>query len=52
MHKLLVSLGLAAALAAVPGAGLAAGEKVSLITPYLSATATAEMVEAFKAKGA
>ena len=43
MHKLLVSLGLAAALAAVPGAGLAAGEKVSLITPYLSPTAPPDL---------
>lgn len=50
MQKLLASLSLATMLAAVSGAALAAGEKVSLITPYLSATATAEMVEAFKAQ--
>jgi ribose transport system substrate-binding protein len=50
MHKFLVSLGLATMLSTVSGAALAAGEKVSVITPYLSATATAEMVEAFKAQ--
>ena len=52
MHRSVVSLGLATMLAAVSGATLAAGEKVSLITPYLSATATAEMVDAFKAQAA
>lgn len=51
MHKLLVSLSLATMFTAVAaGATLAAGEKVSVITPFLSATATAEMVEAFKAQ--
>ena len=50
MHKFLVSLSLATMLSTVSGAALAAGEKVSVITPYLSATATAEMVEAFKAQ--
>jgi len=52
MHKFLVSLSLATMLSTVSGAALAAGEKVSVITPYLSATATAEMVEAFKAQAA
>jgi ribose transport system substrate-binding protein len=51
MHKFLVSLSLATMLAAVPtGAATAAGEKVSVITPYLAATATAEMIDAFKAQ--
>jgi ribose transport system substrate-binding protein len=51
MHKFLVSLSLATMLtAAATGGVLAAGEKVSVITPYLSATATAEMIEAFKAQ--
>jgi ribose transport system substrate-binding protein len=49
MHKFLVSLSLATMLtAASASATLAAGEKVAVITPYLSATATAEMIEAFK----
>ena len=53
MHKLFVSLSLATMLAAAASGGsLAAGEKVSIITPFLSATATAEMVEAFKAQAA
>lgn len=52
MHKYLMSLTLATMFTAVSGAALAAGEKVSLVTPYLSATATAEMVDAFKAKAA
>lgn len=53
MRKFLVSLSLATILTAVAaGATLAAGEKVSVITPYLAATATAEMVEAFKAQAA
>lgn len=51
MHRFLMSLGLATMLtAASAGVVLAAGEKVSVITPYLSATATAEMVDAFKAQ--
>ncbi|MDP1729588.1 MAG: substrate-binding domain-containing protein [Devosia sp.] len=53
MHKFLVSLSLATMLTAASANGaLAAGEKVSVITPYLSATATAEMIEAFKAQAA
>ncbi|MHB1101458.1 MAG: substrate-binding domain-containing protein [Devosia sp.] len=51
MHKFLVSLSLATMfMAACANGALAAGEKVSVITPYLSATATAEMIEAFKAQ--
>ncbi|MHB1109881.1 MAG: substrate-binding domain-containing protein, partial [Devosia sp.] len=51
MHKFLVSLSLATMFTAAGANGaLAAGEKVSVITPYLSATATAEMIEAFKAQ--
>ena len=34
------------------GVALAAGESVSVITPFLAATATGEMVEAFKARAA
>ena len=44
---------LAALLLAAPfcnEAALAAGERVSVLTPYLSAVATAEMVETFKAE--
>lgn len=52
MNKYLLSLTVATMLATASGAALAAGEKVSLVTPYLSATATAEMVDAFKAKAA
>lgn len=51
MRKFLVSLSLATMLAAASvNVATAAGEKVSVITPYLSATATAEMIDAFKAK--
>jgi len=53
MHKTIAVLGLAATLAlGVSSVALAAGEKVSVITPYLAATATGEMIEAFKAKAA
>lgn len=53
MHKVIAALGLAATLAlGVSPAALAAGEKVSVITPFLAATATGEMIEAFKAKAA
>lgn len=53
MQKSLVALGLAAGLTlGVSGAALAAGESVSVITPFLAATATGEMVEAFKARAA
>jgi ribose transport system substrate-binding protein len=41
-----------AALAVSAGAALAAGEKVTVVTPYLSATATAEMIAAFEASAA
>lgn len=53
MHKSIAALGLASILAlGVSSAALAAGEKVSVITPFLAATATGEMIEAFKAKAA
>src|SRR5690349_4949516 len=53
MFKTIAALGLAATLAlGVSPAALAAGEKVSVITPFLAATATGEMIEAFKAKAA
>lgn len=51
MHKSIAALGLASILAlGVSPAALAAGDKVSVITPFLAATATGEMIEAFKAK--
>ena len=51
MHKVIAALGLAATLSlGVSPAALAAGEKVSVITPFLAAIATGEMIEAFKAK--
>ena len=51
MHKSLAALGLASILAlGVSQGALAAGEKVSVITPFLAAIATGEMIEAFKAK--
>lgn len=53
MHKVIAALGLAATLSlGVSPAALAAGEKVSVITPFLAAIATGEMIEAFKAKAA
>jgi len=53
MHKLIAALGLAATLSlGVSSIALAAGEKVSVITPFVSATSTGEMIEAFKAKAA
>ncbi len=53
MHKVIAALGLAATLSlGVSQVALAAGEKVSVITPFLAATATGEMIEAFKAKAA
>jgi len=53
MLKTIAALGLAATLAlGVSPAALAAGEKVSVITPFLAAIATGEMIEAFKAKAA
>lgn len=53
MSKTIAALGLAATLAlGTSQAALAAGEKVSVITPFLSATSTGEMIEAFKAKAA
>jgi ribose transport system substrate-binding protein len=49
MHKLLTSVALSAlVMLAGAGASLAAGEKISVITPYLSAIATAQMIDAFK----
>lgn len=51
MHKSIAALGLASILAlGVSPAAMAAGEKVSVITPFLAAIATGEMIEAFKAK--
>jgi ribose transport system substrate-binding protein len=53
MRKLMTSLTLATALTTVVATGaLAQGERVAVITPYLSAVATAEMVEAFQAQAA
>ena len=53
MHKVIAALGLAATLSlGVSPAALAAGEKVSVITPFLAAIATGEMIEALKAKAA
>jgi ribose transport system substrate-binding protein len=53
MLKVIAALGLAATLSlGVSPAALAAGEKVSVITPFLAAIATGEMIEAFKAKAA
>lgn len=53
MHKSIAALGLASILAlGVSPVAMAAGEKVSVITPFLAATATGEMIEAFKAKAA
>lgn len=51
MHKSIAALGLASILAlGVSPAAMAAGEKVSVITPFLAAIATGEMIDAFKAK--
>ncbi len=53
MFKTIAALGLAATLVlGVSPAALAAGEKVSVITPFLAATATGEMIEALKVKAA
>lgn len=53
MLKSIAALGLASILAlGVSPVAMAAGEKVSVITPFLAATATGEMIEAFKAKAA
>jgi ribose transport system substrate-binding protein len=51
MRKFLAALALSTtfALAGATGA-FAAGEKVAVVTPYLSAIATAQMIDAFKAK--
>jgi len=49
MHKLLISMALSGGLMLAAGGGaLAAGETVSVLTPYLSAVATAQMIDAFK----
>ena len=51
MHRFIASLTLATTLTAIGlPAALAAGERVAVITPYLSAVATAEMIEAFSAE--
>jgi len=52
MHKLLTSLALAGLMAGVATGAMAAGEKISVLTPYLSAVATGQMIEAFKADAA
>ena len=53
MRKLLVSVALSGAFALAGASGtFAAGEKISVITPYLSAIATGQMVDAFKADAA
>ena len=49
MHKFLTSVALAGLMAAAAtGASHAAGEKISVLTPYLSAVATGQMIDAFK----
>ncbi len=45
-------LTVAAAAVCAPGLALAHGERVAVVTPYLSAVATAEMVETFEAEAA
>ncbi len=52
MVRLPVSIGLAAAFATVAVSALAQEQRVSVITPYLSAVATAEMIEAFQMQAA
>ena len=49
MHKLLVATAIAG-LMTVGGGGatLAAGEKITVLTPYLAAVATGQMIDAFK----
>lgn len=49
MRKSITALALLSSLL-MTGTSLAAGEKISVLTPYLSAIATAEMIDAFKAK--
>jgi len=51
MTKFVTSLALSAAFAlTAAGTAQAAGEKISVLTPYLSAIATAEMIDSFKAQ--
>lgn len=51
MRKLLGALALSTTFAVAGATGaFAAGEKVAVVTPYLSAIATAQMIDAFKAK--
>ena len=51
MGKFLAALSFSTALTLVGSFGaMAAGERVSLLTPYLAATATAQMIDAFKEK--
>jgi ribose transport system substrate-binding protein len=53
MHKFLATVALASVAALVgTGASYAAGEKISVLTPYLSAIATGQMIDAFKADAA
>lgn len=53
MSKILIAAGLAAGLAMTAFAPAhAAGERVVLLTPYLAAVATAEMIDSFKAEAA
>lgn len=51
MTRKILPLALSAAVLMTSATGvLAAGEKVSVLTPYLSAVATADMIDAFKAQ--
>jgi ribose transport system substrate-binding protein len=49
MNRIILPLALSAALLSTTACGaLAAGEQVSVLTPYLSAIATADMIDSFK----
>ena len=51
MSKIVTSLALSAAFAlTAAGSVQAAGEKIAVLTPYLAAVATAEMIDSFKAQ--
>lgn len=53
MRKSFVAFGLGAVMAASSTLAVqAAGERIAVVTPYLSAVTTAEMIEAFKAQAA
>jgi len=50
MKNNILALGVIAGAMALAGSAYAAGERVAVLTPYLSAAATAEMIETFKAE--